>query len=56
MAYKIKTICIDTTQSKEFDRMVNAAIRGGWSLVRRYAIAGSPDEYAKLIAELRKYY
>lgn len=51
---KIKTIWMPITESKAFDRRVNAAIHDGWCLLSNYPIVSTAAEEPLLYAELRK--
>lgn len=52
---QIKTIFTRIDANEEFDQLVNAALRGGWKLVRRdFIIPRVPDRYTLLYAELEK--
>lgn len=55
---QIKTIMLDFSEAEKFDADVNAALAGGWKLVRRDVIPGWEGEttvaYRKLYAELER--
>lgn len=52
---QIKTIFTRIDKNEEFDKLVNAALHGGWKLVKRDVIIPHvSDRYTLLYAELEK--
>lgn len=51
---KIKTVSRSFDWREDFDNAVNEALGKGWQLVKREVIPGSPNDSARLYAELVK--
>jgi hypothetical protein len=51
---KIKTVSSSFDWRGDFDNAVNEALEKGWQLVKREVIPGSPNDSARLYAELVK--
>lgn len=53
---QIKTIVVRLDAADSFDRKVNALLRDGWKIAKRYTIAAQTDsEYTMLVAEMYRF-
>lgn len=53
---QIKTVTYRVEAPQAFDNQVNAALKEGWKLTRRYTMpAGTERDYAMLVAEMHRF-